>query len=122
MPVTARSSTTTTGRRELSPVARCSGCGAQPSNPAEHLDLATEWLLPGSRAGELVARRFCRGCAPAGPLAEMVCARCGDGPLLAGELTVMDLQVSAAVDAWLERAGWRLAGPVCPDCLGELAR
>ena len=59
------------------------------------------WLLPGQRGGEPVARRFCRGCVPAGPVAEIVCVRCGDGPLLAGALTAMDLQVAAAVDAWL---------------------
>jgi len=35
---------------------------------------------------------------------------------------VLDLQVTAALDAWLARAGWRLAGPVCPDCVRELAR
>lgn len=65
---------------------------------------------------------FCRGCAPPGPVEEIVCARCGDGPLVAGELIVMDLQVSAALDAWLVGEGWRLGGPVCPGCVREVSR
>jgi hypothetical protein len=104
-------------------VPRCSACGQPPSTPAEHLDLATVGLVPGSGAGDApVARRFCRGCAPAGSVAEIVCVRCGDGPLVAGVLIVMDRQSAAMVDAWLSGQGWRLAGPVCPSCLDELAR
>ncbi len=117
-----RSTTTTVRRGRRTPVARCSGCRAEPRLPAEHLDLATEWLLPGPADRAPVVRRFCRGCAPTGPVTEILCARCGDGPLLAGELTVMDLHSTAVVDAWLERAGWWLPGPVCPDCVGERSR
>lgn len=120
--MTARSTTSYSRRRGLPTGQRCSACRQEPSTPAQHLDLTTEWLFPGAQAGELVARRFCRGCAPSGPLAEVVCTRCGDGPLLAGELPVIDPQVTAAVDGWLEQAGWRLAGPVCPGCMGELSR
>jgi hypothetical protein len=80
-----------------------------------------EWLLPGPNGP--VAARFCRACAPAGgPVDEVLCARCGDGPLLAGELTEMDLQATAAVDGWLVEHGWRLSGPVCPDCVAEVFR
>lgn len=99
----------------------CSGCERPGSTAAARADLATVWLVP--EAGPApVARRFCRGCAPGGPVEEIACARCGDGPLLAGELTDLDLEVTAAVDAWLADAGWRLAGPVCPGCVAEVAR
>ncbi len=101
--------------------AACCSCGDRASTAAETDDLATVWLVPGPDTGP-VARRFCRRCAPPGPVDEVACARCGDGPLLAGELTAMDLEVSAAVDAWLADTGWRLAGPVCLECVCELSR
>lgn len=118
---TATTSAAAAGRRGLLEAPRCSGCGQAPNTPAEHLDLATEWLLAGEH-GEPVARRFCRGCAPPGPADEIVCVRCGDGPLLTGPLATMDLQITAAVDAWLADEGWRLAGPVCPSCHDEVSR
>lgn len=99
----------------------CSGCGRPGSSAAAIADLAVQWLAPGPDRTP-AARRFCYGCAPRGPVEEVVCVRCGDGPLLSGELTAMDLQVTAAVDGWLAEAGWRLVGPVCPDCVGELGR
>lgn len=101
--------------------ARCSSCGQRASTAAETADLCTVWLVPGADAGP-AARRYCRRCAPAGPVDDVACARCGDGPLLAGELTAMDLEVSGRVDAWLADTGWRLAGPVCPCCVAEVAR
>lgn len=52
----------------------------------------------------------------------MVCVRCGDGPLLAGELAGDGEQMPVAVQGWLSAAGWELSGPVCPGCVGELAR
>lgn len=106
---------------ETAPRVVCSGCGRPAATAAARADLATVWLVPAA-GPEPVARRFCRGCAPAGPVEEIACARCGDGPLLAGELTDLDLGVTAAVDGWLAEAGWRLAGPVCPGCVGEMSR
>jgi len=55
-------------------------------------------------------------CAPTGPVNDVACAACGDGPLLAGDLAVPDLAAAAAIDAWLEQTGWRSAGPWCPTC------
>lgn len=78
------------------------------------------WLLPGPDGP--VVSRFCRGCAPAGPVADLVCVRCGDGPLLAGALAAGDGAATAVVHGWLTAAGWRTSGPVCPECVGELAR
>lgn len=81
------------------------------------------WLLPGTTgAGSVVEEHFCRACTPAGPVDDVVCVRCGDGPLLGGELAVGDDTATAVVYDWLAEAGWRLSGPVCPDCRGELAR
>ena len=100
---------------------RCSVCAAGPHTAAERADLATEWLVAGPEL-ELAARRFCRGCAPAGLVDDIACVRCGDGPLLVGELCSMTLEATVAVDSWLAGRGWRLAGPVCPGCLGELTR
>jgi len=71
-------------------------CGVAPGTAPERQDLATPWLVPGAE-GAPVAQGFCRGCAPRGPVDEIACARCGPGPLLAGELTAMNLQVSAVV-------------------------
>lgn len=108
-----------------SAVVSCSSCGRGASTVAEAADLATVWLVPAAGpapGAAAAARRFCRGCAPRGPVDEVVCARCGDGPLLTGDLTGMDLEVSALVDAWLAEAGWRLAGPVCPGCVVEVSR
>lgn len=81
------------------------------------------WLLPGSTGTDSVRERhFCRGCVPPGPVADVACLRCGDGPLLAGDLAGGDAAATAMVDDWLVGLGWRLAGPVCPDCIGGPAR
>lgn len=78
------------------------------------------WLLPGP-AG-LLERHFCRGCAPTGPVDDVACVRCGDGPLLGGALAAGDKAATVVVHGWLSAAGWRTSGPVCPDCVGEPAR
>lgn len=81
------------------------------------------WLLPGPTATDsVIEQHFCRGCVPAGPVADVVCVRCGDGPLLSGDLAAGDEAATAIVRTWLTGAGWRLAGPVCPECVGELSR
>lgn len=113
--------------------ARCSGCGQSPKNPIERAEVAMTWLIPGTTAAVDVAdpdgglekpdeRRFCRGCAPVGPVADLACVRCGDGPLLTGPLATRDPSAATVLQAWMTNTGWRLSGPVCPDCVGELAR
>ena len=108
---------TGTGRSatRLTRAVRCSGCGAGPRDPAEAADLATVWLIRGTDR-TVVAVRYCRGCAPTGPVGEIECVLCGDGPLLGGDLADGDLLTSAAVDEWLATSGWRPAGPWCPVC------
>jgi hypothetical protein len=78
------------------------------------------WLLPGPDGP--VEARFCRDCAPTGPIGDLACLRCGDGPLLAGSLAAGDQAATAVAQDWMSAAGWRISGPVCPDCVGELAR
>lgn len=55
---------------------------------------------------------------------DVVCVRCGEGPLLAGDAADAAEQTPppAPVLGWLSAAGWELSGLVCPDCVGELAR
>jgi hypothetical protein len=94
-------------------------------------DLATIWLLPadGPDAG-VVARRYCRACAPSGPVTDVACAVCTDGPLLAGELAAAGGARHPVVSAWLGEQGWRRGsgavgegdGPlVCRRCAPVLA-
>jgi hypothetical protein len=115
---------------------RCSGYGQAPGNPIERAEVSMTWLLLDAtepvgtervRAESmgLVERGFCRGCVPTVPIADLECVRCGDGPLLGGDLAADDVGddgISPMVQAWMSSAGWRLSGPVCPDCVGELAR
>lgn len=90
---------------------RCGGCAQRPRHPGERADLATLWVLPGSAGPEI--GHFCRGCAPTGPVVDLTCIRCGDGPLLAGAIAEHPEQA----EPLLTRAGWQLAGPTCPSCV-----
>lgn len=97
----------------------CPGCGARSSSVESaarlRAELAVRWLV--REAGELVVRGFCRGCVPSGPVSEVVCAYCGDGPLLAGVLADADLTADPAVGGWLVAQGWALDPVVtCPPC------
>jgi len=77
----------------------------------------------GGGAGELVARGFCHGCVPLGPVSEVVCAYCGDGPLLAGSLAGVDPVADPAVAAWLTAEGWALhPAATCPACRRAFGR
>jgi hypothetical protein len=92
-------------------------------------DLGITWLLPDPQdpAGPARLARFCRECAPSGPLDEITCAACGDGPILTGVLAEpTDLATAAVVDFWLDAVGWRWRigpspGPWCPDCSPAVA-
>jgi hypothetical protein len=88
-------------------------------------ELATRWLLVegGPGGGEVVVRSFCRGCVPSGPVAEVVCGYCGDGPLLAGALAGADPATDPAVAGWLTAEGWALHPAVmCPACRRAFGR
>ncbi len=121
-------------RRAAARSVLCDGCGFPGRIAREIADLDTPWLVPAPAAGPddtsraagaeagvgLVQARFCRRCAPTGPVEDVACAACGDGPLLAGDLAVPDLAAAAAIDAWLEQTGWRSAGPWCPTCAAAI--
>lgn len=77
-------------------------------------DLSVLWLI--AEAGELVERRFCQAFAP-GPVSDVGCVYCGDGPLLGGALAAADIRTDAAVRGWLAGHDWLLDPvPVCPRC------
>jgi hypothetical protein len=100
-------------------VGACPGCGRRPSSieAAARLraELAVRWLV--AEAGGLVARGFCHECVPSGPVSEVVCGYCGDGPLLAGALAGVDPIAEPAVAGWLVTQGWALHPAVtCPSC------
>ena len=79
-------------------------------------DLEVDWLVADEQGG-ITVEQFCRGCRPVGAVGELVCAGCGDGPLLSGELVnPVDLETATALDVWLVATGWRPAGPWCPEC------
>ena len=102
---------------------RCAGCGQVAGDPVARADVAMTWLLPGPPGTDSVREQhFCRGCVPPGPVADVACVRCGDGPLLGGDLAAGAAAATAIVHAWMAGVGWRVSGPVCPDCVGELAR
>lgn len=78
-------------------------------------DLTVSWLL--AELGGPVERRFCRVCAPSGPVGEVRCGYCADGPLLAGGLAGADPSTDPGITGWLSAQGWRLESVVCcPRC------
>jgi hypothetical protein len=117
-----------------SPACGCPRCGRRPASRAEawvlREELATVWLVsePGS-AGEPVTgvadQRFCRACAPTGPVSEIACVVCTDGPLLTGPLVTGAGE--ELIGFWLSARGWR-RGPIerdrawlCPRCAPVVA-
>ncbi|MDT7596730.1 MAG: hypothetical protein QOJ06_2276 [Pseudonocardiales bacterium] len=105
----------------------CPSCGRCAESTAEacalRVELATTWLIVEAGVGAVVAvRSFCRACAPVGPVGDVACTVCADGPLLAGKLA--SGTAGDVVDTWLDEHGWRLtagaggeAGALlCPGC------
>src|SRR5258706_2712090 len=99
-------------RPSTPPAGACPGCGRRPDSveTAARLraELAVPWLVR-EEAGGLVARGFCHACVPSGPVSEVVCGYCGDGPLLAGWLAGVDPVADPAVVGWLGLEGLALA-------------
>ncbi|WP_224404022.1 hypothetical protein [Pseudonocardia sp. ICBG1034] len=96
----------------------CDRCGQAPADPLQQILMSAVWLIPGPDGP--IAARYCRACPPAGPITDLTCLLCGDGPLLVGDLASgangpFDA-LPAAAQQWLAAAGWRLDGPVCPGC------
>ena len=97
---------------------RCPGCGHQAGSAAEAWvlrgELATTWLVLDAD-GAVQPHRFCHDCTPTGPVGDLTCTQCGDGPLLAGDLA--HPTSAALVERWLHAQGWRTGpAPTCPTC------
>lgn len=93
----------------------CDQCGQAPADPLQQILMSAVWLIPGPDGPTTAC--YCRACPPAGPITDLTCLLCGDGPLLVGDLAAdPDGALPAAARHWLTATGWRLDGPVCPDC------
>jgi len=98
-------------------------CGHEPVTREEAVqlraDLAVLWLHPDpDNPGSVVQARHCRTCQPRGPVVDVKCTRCGDGPIITGVLAEDSAPDSVAYLArrWLVGAGWSTAPDlVCPE-------
>ncbi len=103
-------------------VRACPSCGHEPVTREEAMqlcaDLAVLWLHPDpENPGAVVEGRHCRSCYPRGPVVDVECTRCGDGPIITGALAEDSATGSVAYPArrWLVTAGWATAPElICP--------
>jgi hypothetical protein len=76
------------------------------------------WLHPDpDTPGAVIEGRHCRTCHPRGPVVDVECTHCGDGPIITGALAEDSTPGSVAYPArrWLLAAGWTTAPElVCP--------
>lgn len=104
-------------------VRSCPSCGLEPRTREEaaqlRADLAVRWLHPDPENPGLVVRAWhCRACHPRGPVVDVECTRCGDGPIITGVLAADSAPGGVAYPArrWLVTAGWTTAPElVCPE-------
>jgi hypothetical protein len=77
-------------------------------------DLAIVWLH--HDGDHLTEARHCVACQPHGPVIDVSCSCCGNGPLITGQPPELgDQLVQPALD-WLHARGWQLhPWPLCPD-------
>lgn len=108
-----------------SPLTGCPRCGRRAGSVGEEWalrqELGVSWLVAG--AGGPRSAVFCRGCAPAGPVIDLECGVCRDGPLLVSDHVEGGVGVGVAlladvgVRGWLVGQGWTLdPALVCPRC------
>jgi len=102
----------------------CPGCGHEPTTREEattqRADLAVTWLCTDpNRPERLLPRQHCRHCQPHGPVVDIACAVCGDGPILAGDLATAAINAGTPpepVQQRLSADGWQLVPDLlCPD-------
>lgn len=91
----------------------CPTCQHRPTSTSSALQLAAEldilWLiLKPTDPAQVTTARYCRSCVPHGPVTEIVCTSCGDGPLLSGALA--DENPPPVMLDWLSRHGWTVVG------------
>jgi DNA invertase Pin-like site-specific DNA recombinase len=101
----------------------CPTCGNEPIEAGDRWrqrqDLAITWLYPNPENTEqVIERHHCAECQPHQQVATVLCAVCGDGPLLVNDLAAYatDDKPPAALRRWLAGQGW-LTSPrlLCPD-------
>ncbi|MBO4239804.1 hypothetical protein [Pseudonocardia alni] len=93
----------------------CDRRGQAAADPLQQILMSAVWLIPGPNSP--TTARYCRACPPTGPITDLTCLLCGDGPLLVGDLAANPNDaLPAAAQHWLGAAGWRLDGSVCSDC------
>jgi hypothetical protein len=85
--------------------------GARRCSNAE--DLAIVWLhLDGDY---LTEARHCVACQPHGPVIDVSCSCCGNGPLITGQSPELGDQLAAPALDWLHARGWQFhPRPLCP--------
>jgi hypothetical protein len=98
------------------PSRACPSCGHEPGTREEAMqlraDLAVRWLEPDpDNPGAVVEAGHCRTCQPRGPVVNVECTRCGDGPIITGALAEDSAPGSVVFPArrWLVAAGWTTA-------------
>ena len=120
----------TRGARITAKSRACPGCGHEPRTREEattqRADLAVTWLCADPhRPGQLLTRQHCRRCQPHGPVLDLACAVCGDGPILAGDPATAAIDTDTTpepVQQWLAADGWQLTPELlCPDHRTESA-
>ncbi|MGH3284944.1 MAG: recombinase family protein, partial [Streptosporangiaceae bacterium] len=95
----------------------CPACGHEPATRGEaqqqREDLAIVWLhLDGDRVTEA---QHCVACQPHGPVIDVSCSCCGNGPLITGQPPELGGQLAAPALDWTHSRGWQLhPQPLCP--------
>jgi len=96
----------------------CPACGREPATRGEALqqreDLAIVWLhLDGDH---LTQARHCVACQPRGPVIDVSCSCCGNGPLITGQPPELGDELAQPALDWLHARGWQLHPRLlCPD-------
>ena len=96
----------------------CPACGREPATrgeaPQQRGDLAIVWLhLDGDRVTEA---RYCVACQPHGPVIDVSCSCCGNGPLITGQPPELGDELAQPALDWLHARGWQLHPQLlCPD-------
>jgi hypothetical protein len=94
----------------------CPTCGREPTRHEavqQREDLAIVWLhLDGDHVTEA---RHCVVRQPHGPVIDVSCSGCGDGPLITGQPPELGAQLAAPALDWMHSRGRQLhPGPLCP--------